>query len=255
VESTEDPVFSAFFLFVSLAVVFWNLSCRRIQPLPALLSCGIRGGVRPDIARVSRIRVVMHPLELGLFEHHLKGINNYFEFGSGGSTAQAAIKARYVVSVENDAQWHASLRERLGPCGNIFWYTIDHKVTPGQWGKPGADSDPGDWRRYTHAYNASFAADLILIDGRFRVSCALCVWSHITDQTVVIIHDFRSRPHYWVIMPWYDLVESAGSLVVVRKKTRMSPPPAEMIQWYDKHPFDEKMPGIEISPIPWPEKG
>jgi hypothetical protein len=194
----------------------------------------------------------MSRAEQALFLRYVTGIRNYFEFGSGGSTARAAVRAHYVVSVENDASWHAHLRQLIGPCANILWYTIDHQVPRGAWGRPGPGSPPSDWPNYTHAYKASFNAQVILIDGRFRVSCALCVFSEITKKTFVIFHDFTDRSKYWVVLPWYNLEEVADRSVVLTKKEGVAPPPQEMIAWYDKQPMDNLMPGLPIPALPKP---
>jgi hypothetical protein len=79
-----------------------------------------------------------------LFYRYLNGVNTYFEFGSGGSTAQALLRVSRIISVESDARWHAHLRNLIGPVGNITWYTVDLKVPWNGWGVPGRDSPPSD---------------------------------------------------------------------------------------------------------------
>jgi hypothetical protein len=209
---------------------------------------------RPNYQRASAIEPAMYPNEKQLLFRYLTGINNYFEFGSGGSTAQAAIRAKYVVSVENDAAWHAHLRNLIGPCTNIVWYTVDHQVPFGSWGRPGRNSSRAAWSNYTHAYNAKYHADVILIDGRFRVSCAMCVFSEITEKTFVVMHDFPDRRHYWVVLNWYDLIELADRLAVFTRKSGVAPPTQEMINWYDQQPYDGIMPGLTVPDLPKPRK-
>jgi hypothetical protein len=188
--------------------------------------------------------------ETALLYRCLEGINCYFEFGSGGSTAAAALRAQKVISVESDARWHRELRERMGVAPNVVWYTVDLKVRLNGWGHPGSDSPKSDWPNYTHAYNSSMQADVILIDGRFRVACGLCVFSEIGTNTLVVIHDFVPRPHYWVLLKWYDLVDLADSLVVLRKNPTVVPPAADMIAWYDTQPMDRLMPSLSIPKFP-----
>lgn len=63
------------------------------------------------------------PLSVGLpwirlkairfLEHHLSGEMTVFEYGSGGSTIFFAQRCRRVISVEDDSEWAAAVRERL----------------------------------------------------------------------------------------------------------------------------------------------
>ena len=48
---------------------------------------------------------------------------------------------------------------------------------------------------------------MVLVDGRFRVSCALRLLTkeHVLDKdTVVMIHDYYDREHYHVIEQFFD---------------------------------------------------
>ena len=58
---------------------------------------------------------------------------------------------------------------------------------------------------------------MILIDGRFRVACALNVLKHINRDTYVYIHDFTDRPKYHVLLNYYEIVDKADRLVKLRK--------------------------------------
>jgi hypothetical protein len=208
-----------------------------------------------DPVRASKVSAILSRNEKALLIRYWANSTTYFEFGSGGSTAQAAIYVRTVYSVESDAAWHAALREKIGPADHIVWMTIDLKVPWGALGAPGPRSPPSDWPNYTHAYRAEYGADMILIDGRFRVACALAVFSEVTRKTFVLMHDFRPRPQYWVILYWYDLYEIADSLAVLVKKEGVAPPPAYLFSWYDTKPHDQKIPNITIPAWPTPLKG
>jgi hypothetical protein len=121
----------------------------------------------------------------------------------------------------------------MGPAGDITWSTVDLKVPWNGWGTPGPGSPPSDWQNYTHAYVSSFDAGWILIDCRFRVSCSLCVFFEITDQAIVMIHDFRVRRQYWVVLQWYNLIDQGNTLVVLRKNK-------------ESRGHDHLMPGLTI---------
>jgi hypothetical protein len=201
-------------------------------------------------ARLAAITPVMSDRDQKILYRYLSGVHTYFEFGAGGATAQAVLRVSKIISVESDARWHAHLREIIGPVGDITWYTIDLKVPWTGKGIPGKDSPPSTWPNYTHAYVSSFNADLIFIDGLFRVSCALCVWSEITTRTFVTMHNFVNHRQYWVVLPWYDLIERGDTLVMLRKKEGVDPPPQTIIAWYDKQPEDRLMPEIAVPELP-----
>jgi hypothetical protein len=59
--------------------------------------------------------------------------------------------------------------------------------------------------------------DLVLVDGRFRVACALKVCLELPSSTV-IVHDFYNRVHYHGILPYFDVIESVETLAVLKPK-------------------------------------
>jgi hypothetical protein len=242
-------VFSLVLLGICL-ITFYSYTVTHLLRHPQRCNVDLSGILVRQISSLVAIRPVMSPRDQNLFYQYLTGITTYFEFGSGGSTAQAALRVSKIISVESDARWHARLRKLMRFPGDIVWYTVDLKVPWNGWGTPGRDSPPSDWSNYTHAYVSSFNADLILIDGRFRVSCALCLFSEITNRCVLMIHDFCVRRRYWVVLQWYHLIERGDSLVVLRKREGIGPPSQDLIAWYDRQPHDHPMPGIVIPPLP-----
>lgn len=59
---------------------------------------------------------------------------------------------------------------------------------------------------------------LILIDGRFRLACACQALLRCSHQTPLLIHDFSTRPEYHAILEFTDVLDSAGTSVVLRQK-------------------------------------
>jgi hypothetical protein len=62
----------------------------------------------------------------------------------------------------------------------------------------------------------------------------------------VLIRDFVLRSGYWVLLKWYELIEKGDSMVVLRKKMTATPPPKELVAWYDKRLWDQRIPNITI---------
>lgn len=70
-------------------------------------------------------------------------------------------------------------------------------------GFPGKGSNLEDLKRYIQAYKTEYNADIILIDGRFRVACALDIFDKIRNDTIVLIHDYTPRKEFFNIEKFY----------------------------------------------------
>ena len=66
--------------------------------------------------------------------------------------------------------------------------------------------------------NVNISLDLVLIDGRFRVMCALKTFNLIDDNCIVLIDDFRNRKSYHVLLDFYQIVEYGERMVALKKK-------------------------------------
>ena len=62
--------------------------------------------------------------------------------------------------------------------------------------------------------------DTILIDGRFRVACALMSLLRLpsASRCLMLIDDYGDRPHYAGVLEFADLVSMHGRMAVFRKK-------------------------------------
>lgn len=60
--------------------------------------------------------------------------------------------------------------------------------------------------------------DLILIDGRFRVLCALKSCKVINKNCVVLFDDFLNRKSYHVLLDYFDIIEKGDRMVALKKK-------------------------------------
>jgi hypothetical protein len=58
--------------------------------------------------------------------------------------------------------------------------------------------------------------DLVLIDGRFRVACALEAVLRCSPDTTLVIHDFWNRPVYHGLLPYLDELERCATIGVFR---------------------------------------
>jgi hypothetical protein len=168
------------------------------------------------------------------------GRKRYAEFGIGGSTLLAVRQGfDALVGVESDGAWADAVRqhEEVGPAIASGKASILHAdVGPvGKWGRPLDKTFVERWPRYIGAMWEEWARresfpDLVLVDGRFRVACALSVavvyamHGGKTESPLVMLHDVSDRrPNYQTVFEAFALTEQAGELVVMTPRTDVAP--------------------------------
>lgn len=163
----------------------------------------------------------IEPKELQVILRHLQGIDSYLEWGSGGSTFHFTKYARVAASIEHNEKWCASVRHNLLAGGAAH---VDYHCVP--------TSNPmqiGGYDRYAPYVNEVSKLgreqwDVVFIDGRARVACAVRALPLLHAGSIVLLHDF-ARKRYWGVLKYYDVVERVPSryttergLVVLRRK-------------------------------------
>ncbi len=181
----------------------------------------------------------MEPLlpikEKELFYKYLKNARNYLEYGSGGSTYQASIapNIKNIVSVESDKLWYHKMNDLIKD--KLKYYYIELNARPNTYGFP-INAEPIMMEKYSSIIKKykKYQFDLILIDGRFRVACALICHSYINNNCKVIVDDIKDRPYYNEIYNYYDKIEEAGRMVVfIKKQNKLNNTPSnELIKKY-----------------------
>ena len=126
--------------------------------------------IYPKLSEI-KFKPLMSQKELKAFCSFMKPGNIYFEFGSGGSTNIASYYKIKTYSVESDITWHKKLKKNNIKANYI---TIDLKSN--KMGFPGKNTNIEDWKKYVQSYRKEYNADIILIDGRFRVACGLDIF-------------------------------------------------------------------------------
>ena len=161
---------------------------------------------------------LMSPEEAVLYSTLLDRSNALIEYGCGGSTLMAVRRrVRRIVSVETDPSWLEKMRN-VRPIGSAEKHgqlSLVH-CDVGPVGDVGHPIDLSASDRY-HEYPSRpwlllKTPDLVFVDGRFRVSCALESLQHMRDDTLLAFHDFWDRDYYQVILPFTVLQARAGTL-------------------------------------------
>jgi hypothetical protein len=144
------------------------------------------------------------------------------EFGCGGSTGlllRAGLPR--LLSADSDPGW---LR-RVGadpPCaqplaeGRLRLLHIDIGQT-GAWGWPADMAAMPHWPAYWRdPWEAAGAVDLVQVDGRFRVACALAGVTRLAADAVLLVHDFWPRAAYQgPLLRHFEVAGSAGTLAML----------------------------------------
>ena len=99
---------------------------------------------------------------------------------------------------------------------NATYLTIDLKTEVNRFGSPGKNTSINEWKKYFQAYQSKYNADIIFIDGRFRVICGLDIFPKIRNDTLVLFHDY-DRDIYHILENYYIKVGKWGSLSVFSK--------------------------------------
>lgn len=183
------------------------------------------------------------PNDLKLFYKYLddERVQTYFEFGSGGSTYQAARRPHIqrIFSVESDREWFKKVRQAVGNDPRVDVRYHEMHAVPRNWGHPGPQSTPEQRRGYSECINLPHIPDeidLILVDGRFRVASCLKSFAKLSSTGLVIFDDFLNRPNYFAVMKYYDIIDMTTDrrLVVLRKKPGIDEVPEDVIRSFEQ---------------------
>ena len=141
-------------------------------------------------------------------------------------------------TVDSSASFLQSVRAR--PCLKIMNLSRVHAVpvdigpTEG-WGYPNSTNTHNGKKmaRYSLAVaDVKTALDVIFIDGRFRVACALqAMLTH--PKAVILVHNFiggHHYPSYKILLNVARIVETAGTLTRLEKKSGITD--EELSTWW-----------------------
>ena len=167
--------------------------------------------------------------ELVGFLSFLTKNTTFFETGSGCSSIIAKFYTKKSYAVEGCRFWYEQgikngLKENL----------IFHDLKPDNniWSMPGKNSTLDDWKKYFQSYDSSYNADVILIDGRFKVATAMDMFGKIKDDTIILIHEFQQRPIYYIVENYYQYIYHWDRLTAFIKKKGINSIPIEIQQKY-----------------------
>ncbi|GGG61381.1 hypothetical protein GCM10011415_04330 [Salipiger pallidus] len=142
------------------------------------------------------------------------------EYGSGGSTVLASeLPGRTVFSVESDRDWAQMMRgwfDQNPPADgtevDVIWADIGETK---DWGHPKDDSEWRRWPRYpleVWGLKEFRQPDVVLVDGRFRVGCALATAYLAERPMALLFDDYAPREHYHKVEEFLGAPQMTGRM-------------------------------------------
>lgn len=171
-----------------------------------------------DVALIPEIEIRetpwMSPTAVSLFAELLAASARFLEYGAGGSTRFAAQHGlQSITSVESDPRFLQAVDAYIRrDAPDIDWHPIPINLgRTGPLGYPRSLRPTSGWIRYPLApWHRNLNPDLILVDGRFRLACALAAAQYAAPGTLVLIDDYGLRPWYWSVRKILPEVARAG---------------------------------------------
>jgi len=173
---------------------------------------------------MTTLKPAMTDNEIRFLESYFGKCSHYFEFGCGGSTYNACKHSNIqtIESVESSQQWINKLSSNpliSSSKNKIQFHYIDINADNNKFGRPKDSSKKQNWALYSRQINKTPKKyDLVLIDGRFRVACALHTLDSIDPSGIVLIHDYTNRPYYYIVEKFYNRVAVVEKLCAFQKK-------------------------------------
>jgi hypothetical protein len=173
-----------------------------VPPVIWQLAADLRRRLR-ERDRVERMPPDFDEFGLRMFRQLIVDANRYVEYGCGGSTLVALSESEaQIFAVESSSQWVAAVQTEAdaGAARERLDVELIDLGPLGDWGTPLGYAHRRNFRSYVESpWRRTETADLVLIDGRFRVAAFCCSMLHCRPGSVVLFDDYFNRPHYHVV--------------------------------------------------------
>ena len=146
--------------------------------------------------------------DISKFLKEISAGRNILEFGSGGSTKIFSEHAYFVTSVESDRNFFKHIQRILSERGysqkaHIFYANVGPTRSYGQPYKFLEKVYGSRYKNYSldifSESEMARTAEIVFVDGRFRVACVMTSLQNINNDLIIIVDDFFDRPEYLAI--------------------------------------------------------
>lgn len=150
-------------------------------------------------------------------EFFLNNINKnskVLEYGSGISTIEIAKKCGSILSMEHQEVWYDKNKSLLPNNSQIVLKKPDLPYIEGN-----HCGTYEEFKSYIEYPIDKGPFDIILIDGRARVSCASICHKMAHNDTIIFVHDFH-REEYKKILEYLHLIEQVETMAKFKLKKK-----------------------------------
>lgn len=169
----------------------------------------------------------MPPVEKEAFMLLARDASSILEYGGGGSTIWANRNGKLGTCVENNSDWISVIQDSVEKSGipeNLTLLYANIGLT-GSYGMPVLGNYTRGLSKKGLIYvTLPFAAgeqnkqyDLVLIDGRWRVSCCLYCALMLSRDVTILLDDYEDNRRYEIIPEFFD-IKLFGRLAQIKLK-------------------------------------
>lgn len=184
---------------------------------------------------LTRPELTLPPAEARALAAAYAAASEILEYGSGGSTLLAAeLPGKRITAVESDRGWAQMMRDWVAdnpPAAGTRVEVVWNDIGPTRdWGHP---VDETHWARFSGypmgvwCRPAPVSPDVVLVDGRFRVGCALAS-AYLTEKPITLfVDDYVSREAYHKLQDYLGPADIIGRMA----RFEITPGPIPKADW------------------------
>lgn len=162
------------------------------------------------------------PQEKVAFFKYLNQSHIYFEYRSGGTTHQAAIRGLKIYTVEVGLAWIIQLQKEIAAINSYLKTEVDITYLLADY-QSKENFTFQDFLEYVQIYDQKYQADLIYIDGEYLMSCLFNLFNKVSQDTVIFAHDLDlliQRKEFKLINEYFNLIEQCDRSYILKKKIK-----------------------------------
>ncbi len=151
-----------------------------------------------------------------LFKKYLDNCNFYFEYGVGASTNWVLENtSSQIIAVDTDKKWIETINiANKSSQIKLNWINLGDLE---KWGRPKSYVYKEHFIDYiSNVWQFNIKADVVLIDGRFRVACFLYSLINAKAGSIIIFDDYNNRQYYHIIEEIVPIYKIYGRQAVFR---------------------------------------
>ena len=165
---------------------------------------------------INYTNVLMSIREMECIKSYLCDNDIMLEWGAGGSTSYFSKFVKKYYSIKHDEKWFNIVKNQIN--SNVAFYLVKQNLPRIE---PTKREEFKDYIEFIHKINVP-VFNMVLIDGRARLFCAIEVLPFLNSDSIVFIHDFYPRKIYYPVLEYYEKIyeiKEKQGLVVLKKRT------------------------------------